>query len=72
MKVLNALKSILEKIVKFLSESKIEAKKVIWPSRRYVVTATIIVIVVVMILSVFLMFVDASLAWVFTVLDKII
>ena len=44
---------IFEKIKQYLKEVWQEAKKVVWPDQRYVTMATIIILIVVAILTVF-------------------
>ena len=49
----------------FLSEVKVEVKKVTWPSRKEAMGGTMVVLVVVLIVSIFLGIID-------TILSKII
>lgn len=59
-----------EKIVGFLKETLQEMKKVTWPDRRYVLAATIIVLVIVILTAFFVMFVDFAFAEIFKLLLK--
>jgi len=58
------------KIVNYLKEINSESKKVVWPGRDYVTAATIIVFVIVMLVTVFLMFVDFGFAKFFATFGK--
>lgn len=49
----------ISRAIEFLSEVKVEVKKVTWPSRREALGGTAVVLVVVLLLSVFLGLVDA-------------
>ena len=55
------LKEILNKIRQFLRESKVELKKVTWPTPRQALASTSVVIVVVLVVSFFLGAVDLGL-----------
>jgi len=52
---------IIKKVRQFLVESKVELKKVTWPTSRQALASTSVVIVVVIIVSVFLGLVDFGL-----------
>ncbi|HLD29290.1 MAG TPA: preprotein translocase subunit SecE [bacterium] len=52
----------MRKIVDFLKECVAELKKVSWSGRKEVIGATILVVVLVLILSVFISMVDLGLA----------
>jgi len=64
-------KEIKDKTVNYLKETQGEAKKVVWPSRAYVVAATIIVFVIVFLLMFFVMFTDFCFAKIFQFLEVI-
>ena len=51
-----------EKSVRFLREVKVELKKVSWPSKKEAIGSTSVVIILVIIIAVFLGFVDLGLA----------
>jgi preprotein translocase subunit SecE len=51
----------LEKIKVFFKEVSIELKKVSWPTRQQTVSATVVVIVLTIIISVFLGIIDLAL-----------
>jgi len=48
---------------KFMSEVKVEAKKVTWPERKETIQATIMVMVMVIFVALFLWAVDSILSW---------
>jgi len=52
---------IIKKVRQFLIESKVELKKVTWPTSKQALASTSVVIVVVIIVSVFLGLVDFGL-----------
>ncbi len=52
----------INKIVKFLREVRIELKKVNWPSRKETIGATSVVIIIVIIVAIFLGLVDIGLS----------
>ena len=55
------IKIILEKVRQFLAGSKVELKKVTWPTPKQTLASTAVVIIVVIIVSVFLGIVDFGL-----------
>jgi len=55
------------KILGYFKETLAEMRKVTWPDRRYVSVATVIVLVLVIISSLFTMLVDWGLARIFAV-----
>ncbi len=55
------IKVVIEKIKQFLAGSKIELKKVTWPTPKQTLASTSVVIVVVIIVSTFLGLVDFGL-----------
>jgi preprotein translocase subunit SecE len=59
-----------DKIINYFNETLAEVKKVVWPDRRYVTVASIIVLILVFMTGVFLMFVDFGLAKFFGALLK--
>ena len=64
------IKEVKEKTVNYLKEIRSEAKKVVWPSRTYVVAATIIVLVIVFLVAIYVMAVDFSFAKIFGYLHQ--
>ncbi|MGB9613564.1 MAG: preprotein translocase subunit SecE [Candidatus Margulisiibacteriota bacterium] len=60
--------NIKEQIINYLKETQIEMKKVVWPDRRYVTTATLVVLALVFLTGAYIMFVDLILAKIFGVL----
>lgn len=59
-----------DKILNYLKETQAELKKVVWPDRRYIMTATLIILVLVIVTAFFVMFVDYAFAGIFKVLLK--
>jgi preprotein translocase subunit SecE len=60
--VMDKLKQLFEKIIRFLKEAKVELKKVTWPSPKQTLASTSVVIIVVIVVSAFLGIVDFGLA----------
>jgi len=58
---MDRIKVIIEKIRQFLTGSKVELKKVTWPTPKQTLASTSVVIVVVIIVSIFLGIVDFGL-----------
>lgn len=51
--------------VVYAQESVVEAKKVVWPNRKEATQMTLMVFLFVLVLSLFMWVVDASLSWLF-------
>ena len=51
-----------EKVVQFLKEVQIELKKVVWPTRKYTIASTTVVLILVIIIAIFLWLVDFGLS----------
>ncbi|MFC1540497.1 preprotein translocase subunit SecE [Candidatus Margulisiibacteriota bacterium] len=64
------MKDLVGHFVKFIKETRAETKKVVWPDRRYVVVATMIILVLVVITGIYVMMVDFAFTKVFGVLMK--
>jgi preprotein translocase subunit SecE len=60
--LMDRIKLIIEKIIRFLKEAKIELKKVTWPTPRQTLASTSVVIIVVIIVSIYLGIVDFGVA----------
>jgi len=58
---MDRIKVIAEKVRQFLAGSKVERKKVTWPTLKQTLSSTSVVIIVVIIMSVFLGIVDFGL-----------
>ena len=58
---MDKIKIVTEKIKQFLTESKVELKKVTWPTPKQTLASTSVVIIVVIIVSTFLGIVDFGL-----------
>ena len=48
---------------KFISEVRVESKKVVWPERKETIQATLMVFVMVLFIAIFLYGVDSLLGW---------
>lgn len=57
-----------DKIIGYFRETLAEMRKVVWPDRRYVMVATIIILVLVFITGVFVLTIDFGLGKIFTAL----
>ena len=60
--MMDKVKDIFEKIVHFLKETKMELKKVTWPSSKQTIASTSVVLIVVVVVSLFLGIVDFGVA----------
>jgi preprotein translocase subunit SecE len=58
---MDKIKSIIDRIRQFLRESKVELKKVTWPTPKEALASTSVVLAVVVIISIFLGLVDFGL-----------
>ena len=56
------IKLILQKVIRFLSEAKIELKRVTWPTPKQAMASTTVVIVIVFIIAIYLGIIDFILA----------
>ena len=54
--------NIFQSAIQFLREVKIELKKVTWPSRKQTIGSTVVVVALVLLISLFLGFVDIGLS----------
>lgn len=54
----------------FLSESRFELRKIVWPTRQETVQTTIVVVIVVFIVSILLWIIDLFLGW--AILDMLL
>ena len=57
-----------QRAIGFLGEAITEAKKVVWPTRRETVQMTLIVFVLVVIMAIFLAFIDISFSYIINLL----
>jgi preprotein translocase subunit SecE len=55
-------KGIIDRVVLFFREVKVEIKKISWPQRKETIASTSIVIIIVLIIGIFLGIVDVGLA----------
>lgn len=67
---MNKILVTVRKAIAFVRESKDELKKVTWPTRDEVTSFTIVVVVTVLIVSIFLWFVDSGLMYLTKTLVK--
>lgn len=58
------------KVVKYFKETRAETKKVVWPDRRYITAATIIILVLVTLTGLYVMFIDFAFVRIFGYLIK--
>ena len=56
------IKLMLQKIIRFLSEAKVELKRVTWPTPKQTMASTTVVIVIVFIIAIYLGIIDYVLA----------
>jgi preprotein translocase subunit SecE len=61
-KSLTGIKGIIEKIIQFFREVRIEIKKISWPLRNETIASTSIVIIIVLVIGIFLGIVDVGLS----------
>ncbi|MFH1826636.1 MAG: preprotein translocase subunit SecE [bacterium] len=59
------LGAIINNVKGYLKETRAEMRKVVWPDRRYVAVATVIIIILVVITGLYVMFVDFAFARIF-------
>jgi len=64
------LKSFIAGAQNFLKETRTEGKKVVWPSRQYILAATIIILVIVIVLGIFVTLIDFAFAQLFSYLIR--
>ena len=56
------VKEVVQKIIQFIKEAKIELKKVTWPTPKQTLASTAVVIIIVFIVSIYLGIIDFVLA----------
>ena len=56
------IKLIVQKVIRFLSEAKMELKRVTWPTPKQTMASTTVVIVIVFIIAIYLGIIDYILA----------
>jgi len=64
--------SLISRVKGFLKETEAEGKKVIWPERKYITAATGIILVIVILTTLYVMFLDFGFAKIFELLDKLL
>jgi len=60
----------IDKIVKYIKETRAETKRVVWPERRYVMVATVIILMIVTVTGIYVTIVDSIFTKMFTFLLK--
>ncbi len=70
MGAIKAVTGIFGKIRLFLKETRAEMRKVVWPQKRYVITATFVVLIIVILLGGFVMLIDTAFSKFFVYLFK--
>lgn len=63
-----SLKGWIATVQNFLKETRTEGKKVVWPSRQYIIAATVIILIIVLLTGVFVAVVDLVLGKLFAYL----
>ena len=66
----SSMKDVVAKTKSFLKETRAEAVKVIWPDRKYVTAATIIILLIVFVTGFFVTFLDYFFGKVFSLFMK--
>jgi len=66
------MKDILKKVADYLKETQGEIKKVSWPQRQYVIVATIMVVVIVIVMGLLVTFLDIGISKVVMFITKAI
>ncbi len=56
------IKLVMQKIMQFLSDAKVELKRVTWPSRKQTMASTFVVILIVFIMAIYFGIIDFGLA----------
>ena len=56
------VKEVVQKIIQFIKEAKVELKKVTWPTPKQTLASTAVVIIIVFIVSIYLGIIDFVLA----------
>jgi preprotein translocase subunit SecE len=56
------VKEVVQKIIQFIKEAKVELKKVTWPTPKQTLASTAVVIIIVFIVAIYLGIVDFVLA----------
>jgi len=57
-----------QKAINFLNEAVTEAKKVVWPTRKETIQMTLVVFVLVVIMAIFLAFIDIGFSYIINIL----
>jgi preprotein translocase subunit SecE len=55
-------KLVMQKVMQFLNDAKVELKRVTWPSRKQTMASTFVVIIIVFVMAVYFGIIDFGLA----------
>lgn len=56
------IKLVMQKVMQFLNDSKVELKRVTWPSRKQTMASTFVVIIIVFVMAIYFGMIDFGLA----------
>jgi preprotein translocase subunit SecE len=56
------IKLVMQKIMQFLNDAKVELKRVTWPSRKQTMASTLVVIIIVFVMAIYFSIIDFGLA----------
>jgi preprotein translocase subunit SecE len=56
------VKLVMQKVMQFLGDAKVELKRVTWPSRKQTMASTLVVIIIVFIMAIYFGIIDFGLA----------
>ncbi|MEN6620275.1 MAG: preprotein translocase subunit SecE [Smithella sp.] len=56
------IKLVMQKVVQFLNDAKVELKRVTWPSRKQTMASTFVVIIIVFVMAIYFGIIDFGLA----------
>lgn len=56
------IKLVMQKVMQFLNDAKVELKRVTWPSRKQTTASTFVVIIIVFIMAIYFGIIDFGLA----------
>jgi len=61
----------IKKITNYLKETRAEVYKVAWPGRKYVTSATVVIIIVSLVIGMFVMLMDLAFARIMMTLTQV-
>ncbi len=56
------IKLVMQKVMQFLNDAKVELKRVTWPSRKQTMASTFVVIIIVFVMAIYFGIIDFGLA----------